>query len=146
MPGQARGGLLRCRARLRSEEVLIAPGDGSGTGYSLRHRVLAPGLGTHSRTGYSLQDRVLTPAPGTNSITRTPKFYLFDTGVAGILTKRTVVEERGEIFGKAFEHFILNEIVAYRSYLNMDFEIGYWRTKSGLDVDFFWETAKLPSK
>jgi predicted AAA+ superfamily ATPase len=123
-------------ARLRREEVLIAPGDGSGTGYSLRHRVLAPGLGTHSRTGYSLQDRVLTLVPGTHAITRTPKFYLFDTGVAGIITKRNILEERGEIFGKAFEHFILTEIVAFRSYLNLDFEIGYWRTKTGLEVDF----------
>lgn len=69
-------------------------------------------------------------------ITRTPKFYLFDTGVAGIITRRTILEERGEQFGKAFEHFILNEIVASRSYLNLDFEIGYWRTKTGLEVDF----------
>jgi predicted AAA+ superfamily ATPase len=69
-------------------------------------------------------------------ITRTPKFYLFDTGVAGVITKRIIQEERGELFGKAFEHFILMEIVAYRSYLSLDFEIGYWRTKTGLEVDF----------
>jgi predicted AAA+ superfamily ATPase len=69
-------------------------------------------------------------------ITRTPKFYLFDTGVAGAITKRNIQEERGELFGKAFEHFILMEIIAYRSYLNLDFDITYWRTKSGLEVDF----------
>jgi predicted AAA+ superfamily ATPase len=69
-------------------------------------------------------------------ITRTPKFYLFDTGVAGAITKRFIPEERGEFFGKAFEHFILMEIVAFRSYFNLDFEIRYWRTKSGLEVDF----------
>ncbi len=69
-------------------------------------------------------------------ITRTPKFYLFDTGVAGTITKRFINEERGELFGKAFEHFILLEIVAFRSYHNLDFEIGYWRTKTGLEVDF----------
>jgi predicted AAA+ superfamily ATPase len=69
-------------------------------------------------------------------ITRSPKFYLFDTGVAGVITKRMIQEERGEFFGKAFEHFILMEIIAFRSYLNLDFEIGYWRTKTGLEVDF----------
>jgi len=69
-------------------------------------------------------------------ITRSPKFYLFDTGVAGVITKRTIREERGELFGKAFEHFILMEMIAFRSYLNLDFEIGYWRTKTGLEVDF----------
>ena len=45
-------------------------------------------------------------------------------------------EEKGEFFGKAFEHFILMEIMAYNSYHELDFEINFWRTKSGLEVDF----------
>jgi predicted AAA+ superfamily ATPase len=69
-------------------------------------------------------------------ISKAPKFYLFDVGVAGALTKRTIPEERGEIFGKAFEHFIYMEIRAYRSYSETDYEIEFWRTKSGLEVDF----------
>ncbi len=69
-------------------------------------------------------------------ITQAAKFYLFDVGVAGFLTKRTLQEERGEEFGRAFEHVILMEIAAYRSYKNCDFEIQFWRTKSGLEVDF----------
>ncbi len=69
-------------------------------------------------------------------ITKTPKFYLFDTGVAGIITKRIIQEEKGEVFGKAFEHFILMELIAFRSYYNLDFKISYWRTSSGLEVDF----------
>src|SRR5690606_29454642 len=39
-------------------------------------------------------------------ISATPKFYLFDVGVAGILTRRQIPEARGEQFGRAFEHFI----------------------------------------
>lgn len=69
-------------------------------------------------------------------ITKSPKYYLFDVGVAGYLTKRHLVEEKGIEFGKAFEHFLLMEIVAYRSYTEQDFEINFWRTKSGLEVDF----------
>ena len=69
-------------------------------------------------------------------ITKTPKFYLFDVGVAGALTKRVISEERGELFGKAFEHFILMELVAHRSYSEADYKIEFWRTKSGLEVDF----------
>ncbi len=69
-------------------------------------------------------------------ILQAAKFYLFDVGVAGFLTKRTLKEERGVEFGQAFEHFILMEIVAYRSYRDRDFEIKFWRTKSGLEVDF----------
>ena len=69
-------------------------------------------------------------------ITQAAKFYLFDVGVAGFLTKRHLEQERGEEFGRAFEHFILMEILAYRSYEERDFEIHFWRTKSGLEVDF----------
>ena len=69
-------------------------------------------------------------------ITRAAKFYLFDVGVAGAITKRHLEEEKGELFGKAFEHFIFMEIAAHNSYNELDYEINFWRTKSGLEVDF----------
>ncbi|UCG81762.1 MAG: ATP-binding protein [Desulfobacterales bacterium] len=69
-------------------------------------------------------------------ISRTSKFYLFDVGVAGSITKQHIEEEKGELFGKAFEHFILMELCAYNSYNDLDYEINFWRTKSGLEVDF----------
>ena len=69
-------------------------------------------------------------------IGQAPKFYLFDVGVAGALTHRQLTHERGESFGKAFEHFILMEIRAHRSLRELDYAINFWRTKSGLEVDF----------
>jgi predicted AAA+ superfamily ATPase len=69
-------------------------------------------------------------------ITKSPKFYLFDVGVAGAIIKRHIEEEKGETYGRAFEHFILMEIMAYNSYFEVDFDINFWRTKSGLEVDF----------
>jgi len=69
-------------------------------------------------------------------ITRAPKFYLFDVGVAGAMTKRSISEERGELFGRAFEHFIFTEIVAHSSYSELDYGINYWRTRAGYEVDF----------
>lgn len=69
-------------------------------------------------------------------ITKASKYYMFDVGVAGYLTKRHLTELRGVEFGKAFEHFMLMEMVAYRSYTGKDFVINFWRTKSGLEVDF----------
>jgi len=69
-------------------------------------------------------------------ITKASKYYLFDVGVAGFLTKRQIVEQKGTEFGKAFEHFLLMEIIAYRSYRGNNFPINFWRTKSGLEVDF----------
>jgi uncharacterized protein len=69
-------------------------------------------------------------------ISQAPKFYLFDVGVAGAITKRHLEEEKGASFGKAFEHFILMELSAHCSYSELDYKINYWRTKSGLEVDF----------
>ena len=69
-------------------------------------------------------------------ITQTPKFYLFDVGVAGALTNRHLTEERGELFGKAFEHFIFMELRAHRSLSELNYPINFWRTKSGLEADF----------
>lgn len=69
------------------------------------------------------------------TISATPKFYLFDVGVAGQLAKRRLETLGGSEAGHAFEHFIISEIRAYRSYENLDFETFFWRTKTGLEVD-----------
>ena len=69
-------------------------------------------------------------------ITKAPKFYLFDTGVAGFLMRRTLKEERGESFGRVFEHFIYMELIAHRSYRELHYNLRFWRTRSGLEVDF----------
>jgi len=69
-------------------------------------------------------------------ITKASKYYMFDVGVAGYLIKRNLGKEKGAEFGKAFEHFLLMEMTAYRSYAGKDFAINFWRTKSGMEVDF----------
>jgi predicted AAA+ superfamily ATPase len=71
-----------------------------------------------------------------NVIMRSGKFYLFDVGVAGAITHRQIPQEKGEQFGKALEHFILMEILAHRAYRELDYDVNFWRTKSGLEVDF----------
>jgi len=69
-------------------------------------------------------------------IGKAPKFYLFDVGIAGAIINRHLSQERGEAFGKALEHFIFMEMAAYSSLKELDFAIDFWRTKSGLEVDF----------
>lgn len=76
-------------------------------------------------------------------ITKASKYYLFDCGVAGYLTKRHLSELKGAEFGKAFEHFLLMEIIAYRSYSRKDFGINFWRTKTGIEVDFILDEGKI---
>jgi predicted AAA+ superfamily ATPase len=70
------------------------------------------------------------------TITSTPKFYLFDVGVANFLAGTEISQERGREFGRSFEHFIFMELAAYRAYSEKEFEICFWRTKEGTEVDF----------
>jgi len=71
-----------------------------------------------------------------NVIGKAQKFYLFDVGVAGAISGRNIPAEQGEQFGRALEHFILMELRAHSSYRELDYDICFWRTKSGLEVDF----------
>lgn len=85
-------------------------------------------LGTMAAPFKKRQDRQV--------IGKASKFYLFDVGVAGEITKRQIPEAKGELFGRAFEHFIFLEMWTHSSYSELDYEINFWRTKSGLEVDF----------
>lgn len=78
-----------------------------------------------------------------NTITSTPKFYLFDAGIAGGLMKRSIQTNKGTEFGNAFENFILMELLAHRSYTEKDYRIDFWRTKGGKEVDFVLDGGKV---
>jgi uncharacterized protein len=65
-----------------------------------------------------------------------PKFYYFDVGIAGYLIKRGKFDFGSESFGKAFEHFIYQELYAYSHYSGKEFPVSYWRTASQIEVDF----------
>ncbi len=68
------------------------------------------------------------------AITRS-KFFFFDVGVANALAQRGEIRDRSELFGKCFEHFILQEIRAYLSYRRKESPLQYWRSTSGFEVD-----------
>ncbi len=72
----------------------------------------------------------------------TPKFYLFDVGIANYLGKRELLELTGDAAGRGLEHYILMELTAYRDLKEKRFDINYWRTKTGLEVDFILDKAK----
>ncbi len=65
-----------------------------------------------------------------------PKFYFFDLSPVIYLSRRGKVVPGSELFGRAFEHFIWMEIVAHSSYSELFYPITYWRTSSGIEVDF----------
>ena len=65
----------------------------------------------------------------------TEKFYLFDVGVSNFLARRTPRAGTSE-FGKSFEQWLLMELKAYQAYRQPELELHYWRTSTGLEVDF----------
>ena len=66
---------------------------------------------------------------------KSPRFYYFDVGIANHLTKRYHLAPKTPEYGHAFEHLIMQEIVAYLGYTNSDEELTYWHTSENLEVD-----------
>ena len=64
-----------------------------------------------------------------------PKFYYFDVGIANYLLKRSNMTQGTIIFGQAFEHLLMQEIIAYLGYNYLDEKLTYWRTSNGYEVD-----------
>ncbi len=63
------------------------------------------------------------------------KHYLFDGGVVNTLCHRGEIFPKSELFGKAMEQFIIQEIRAYLSYKRIRKELSYWRSVSQFEVD-----------
>jgi predicted AAA+ superfamily ATPase len=65
----------------------------------------------------------------------TAKFFLFDVGVVRALSGMRLIQDGTEEFGRAFEHFLIEEIRAWLSYKEKFLPLAYWRTSTGLEVD-----------
>jgi len=64
-----------------------------------------------------------------------PKFYYFDVGIVNYLLKRDTITQGTEAFGHAFEHLIIQELIAYLGYTFSAEKLTYWRTSGGYEVD-----------
>lgn len=71
-----------------------------------------------------------------------PKFYLFDNGVRNALLNRHLspIEEKTYEYGVLFESFIINEIHRLNKYFKTRFELSFYRTNNGAEVDLIIET------
>jgi len=65
----------------------------------------------------------------------TEKYFLFDVGVVRALAGMRLIQRGSEEFGRAFEHFLIEEVRSYLSYTEKDLPMSYWRTSTGLEVD-----------
>ena len=73
----------------------------------------------------------------------TAKFFFFDMGIVSALLNYKSLTPGTREYGRAFEHFILQECWAYRHYSGLDFPISFWRTTSGAEVDLVLGDAEV---
>jgi|694.fasta_scaffold05833_7 predicted AAA+ superfamily ATPase len=76
---------------------------------------------------------------------RAPKFYFFDVGVVNGLVGRGSLVPGSASFALALEHFVLMELRAHQAYAprGSGLPITYWRTASGIEVDFILGDAEV---
>lgn len=65
-----------------------------------------------------------------------PKFYYFDTGVFRSLRLQGPLDRVEEIEGTALEGLVAQHLRAWIAYTEEPHELFFWRTRSGVEVDF----------
>lgn len=74
---------------------------------------------------------------------QSPKFYYFDVCIPNYLLGRKSLVPGSADFGHAFEHLIIQELVAYLSYRNKESALSYWHTYSEYEVDAILGDAQV---
>ena len=64
------------------------------------------------------------------------KFYFFDVGVFRALRPKSILDSVSEIEGSALEGLVSQHLRAWIDYTKQSHTLYFWRTKSGLEVDF----------
>jgi len=64
------------------------------------------------------------------------KFYFFDPGVYRAIHPSGPLDIDEEIGGVAMESLVLSQLMANNDLLKLDYDIGYYRTATGVEVDF----------
>lgn len=80
--------------------------------------------------------RPYTPKTSRRLIVSSPKFYFLDPSIPLYLLQKEIKSLKGPDAGHALENYIFLELTAYRELNKKRYDIAYWRTKSGLEVDF----------
>ena len=76
-------------------------------------------------------------------LVQAPRFYYFDVGIANHLLHRKNPVRGTVEYGHAFEHFVVQELVAYLGLNHCDEKLSYWRTYSGIEVDAILGDARV---
>ena len=69
-------------------------------------------------------------------MTAHPKFYFFDAGVYRSIRPCGPLDAPAEIDGISLETLVFQEICAINHYFDLQYELFYWRTSNGEEIDF----------
>jgi predicted AAA+ superfamily ATPase len=69
-------------------------------------------------------------------VTAHPKFYFFDAGIFRSLRPRGPLDRTEEMSGPALEGLVGQHFRAWIAYTGEDWTLSFWRTATGLEVDF----------
>ncbi len=69
-------------------------------------------------------------------LTSHPKFYFFDAGVYRAIRPRGPLDPVEEIDGAAIETLVAQELRAVNDGLQLGYQLSFWRTRAGQEVDF----------
>lgn len=86
-----------------------------------------------SMLGYNLEPWI---ASKKRKAIQTSKFYFFDPGVCHYIAGVKNLERESNLWGKAFEQFILMELKSYNSYRQKRKNLYFWRSINKQEVDF----------
>lgn len=70
------------------------------------------------------------------ALTAHPKFYFFDAGVYRAVRPKGPLDPVEEIDGAAIETLVAQDLRAVNDGLNLGYDVSFWRTRTGLEVDF----------
>lgn len=76
-------------------------------------------------------------------IVQAPRFYYFDVGIANHLLHRKELVRGTVDYGHAFEHLVIQELVAWLHYSHSEEKLSYWRTYTGIEVDAIIGDARV---
>lgn len=71
------------------------------------------------------------------------RFYYFDVSIPNYLLGRKHLQPGSESFGHAFEHLIIQELIAYLGYNQIEKALSYWHTYNGYEVDAILGDAEV---
>ena len=76
-------------------------------------------------------------------VRHSPKFYFFDVSIPNYLLGRRSLVPGSSDFGHAFEHLIVQEVVAYLGYHSLLDKLSYWHSYSEHEVDLVIGDAEV---